>query len=113
MIYQLQPGQKLDVDYYLKTHIPLVQARFGPLGMKGAQVLHGTGSPAGPAPAILITLLDFESLQAFQTAIETHGAEVMGDVANFTDTQPSIQFNLNPAVGAVWHRRVGEQFNPW
>nr|WP_294523374.1 LysR substrate-binding domain-containing protein [uncultured Rhodopila sp.] len=22
-------------------------------------------------------------------------------------------FNLNPAVGAVWHRRVGEQFNPW
>jgi uncharacterized protein (TIGR02118 family) len=93
VIYQLQPGQKLDVDYYLKTHIPLVQARWGSLGLKGVQVLNGTGSPAGPAPAIFITLLDFESLQAFQNAVETHGAEVMGDVAKFTDTQPSIQFN--------------------
>jgi uncharacterized protein (TIGR02118 family) len=93
VIYQLQPGQKLDLDYYTKTHIPLVKARWGSLGLKGVQMLHGTGSPAGPAPAILITLLDFESLQAFQTAVETHGAEVMGDVAKFTDTQPSIQFN--------------------
>jgi uncharacterized protein (TIGR02118 family) len=93
VIYQLQPGQKLDIDYYLKTHIPLVQARWGSLGLKGVQVLNGTGSPAGPAAAILITLLDFESLQAFQGAIEAHGAEVMGDVAKFTDTQPSIQFN--------------------
>ena len=56
-------------------------------------MLNGTGSPAGPAAAILITLLDFESLQAFQGAIEAHGAEIMGDVAKFTDTQPSIQFN--------------------
>ena len=93
VIYQLQAGQKLDIDYYLKTHIPLVQARWSSLGLKGVQVLNGTGSPAGPAPAILIALLDFESLQAFQNAVEAHGAEVMGDVANFTDTQPSIQFN--------------------
>ncbi len=93
VIYQLQPGQKLDLDYYVKTHIPLVKARWESLGLKGVQMLKGTGSPAGPAPAALITLLDFESLQAFQTAVETHGAEVMGDVAKFTDTQPSIQFN--------------------
>ena len=93
VIYQLQPGQTLDIDYYLKTHIPILQARWGSFGLKGVQVLNGTGSPAGPAPAILITLLDFESLQAFQNAVETHGAEVMGDVAKFTDTKPSIQFN--------------------
>jgi uncharacterized protein (TIGR02118 family) len=93
VIYQLQAGEKLDIDYYVKTHIPLVQARWGSLGLKGVQVLNGVGSPGGPAPAILITLLDFESAQAFQTAVETHGEEVMGDVANFTDTKPSIQFN--------------------
>jgi uncharacterized protein (TIGR02118 family) len=93
VIYQLQPGQKLDLDYYLKTHIPLVQARWSSLGLKGVQVLSGTGSPSGPAPVNLIALLDFESLQAFQNAVETHGAEVMGDVAKFTDAQPSIQFN--------------------
>ena len=58
VIYQLQPGQKLSVNYYQKSHIPLVKARWGSLSLKGVQVLHGTGSPAGPAPAILITLLD-------------------------------------------------------
>jgi uncharacterized protein (TIGR02118 family) len=93
VIYQLQPGQKFDLEYYLETHIPLVRDRWGSFGLKGVQVLNGTGSPAGPAPAILIALLDFESLQAFQNAVEAHGAEVMGDVAKFTDTQPSIQFN--------------------
>jgi uncharacterized protein (TIGR02118 family) len=93
VIYQLQDGEKLDLDYYVKTHMPLVDARWKSLGLRGFQVMHGVGSPAGPAPAILITLLDFESAQAFQTAVETHGEEVMGDVANFTDTKPTIQFN--------------------
>jgi uncharacterized protein (TIGR02118 family) len=93
VIYNLQPGQKFDLDYYTKSHIPLVRERWSSLGLKGINVLHGTGSPGGPAPAILIALLDFDSLEAFQGAVEKHGAEVMGDVVKFTDTQPSIQFN--------------------
>jgi uncharacterized protein (TIGR02118 family) len=93
VIYQLQPGQKFDVDYYMQKHIPLVNERLKGMGLKSVQVLHGTGSPGGPAPVKLIALLDFESVQAFQTGMEKHGAEIMGDVAKFTDTQPSIQFN--------------------
>jgi uncharacterized protein (TIGR02118 family) len=93
VIYQLQPGQKFDVDYYMKTHIPLVQNRLKNLGLKGVQVLHGTGSPGGAPPVKLIALLEFESLQSFQNGMEKHGAEIMGDVPKFTDTQPQIQFN--------------------
>jgi len=93
VIYRLGPGQRFDLDYYLKSHIPLVSSRWGTLGLKGVQVLHGTGSPTGPAPVKLIALLDFESLQAFGAAIEKHGAEVLGDVPNFTEAQPAIQFN--------------------
>jgi len=93
VIYQLQPAQRFDLDYYLKSHIPLVSSRWGTLGLKGVQVLHGTGSPGGPAPVKLIALLDFESLEAFGAAIEKHGAEVLGDVPNFTEAQPAIQFN--------------------
>jgi uncharacterized protein (TIGR02118 family) len=91
--YQLQPGQKFDLDYYMKSHIPLVGKLWGPCGLKGVQVLHGTGSPSGPAPAKLMALLDFASLEAFQGAVKQHGTEVLGDVPNFTDAQPSIQFN--------------------
>jgi uncharacterized protein (TIGR02118 family) len=93
VIYQLQPGQKFDLDYYTKKHIPLVEERLKGQGLKSVQVLHGTGSPGGPPPVKLIALLEFDSLQAFQNGMEKHGAEIMGDVAKFTDTQPQIQFN--------------------
>jgi uncharacterized protein (TIGR02118 family) len=93
VIYQLQTGQNFDLDYYMKTHIPMVQKLFGPIGLNGVQVLHGVGSPNGPAPAKVIALLDFESADAFKKAIDTHGATVLGDIANFTQCTPSLQFN--------------------
>jgi len=93
VIYTLAPGQKFDLDYYMKSHIPMVGSLLGPLGLKGTQVLHGIGSPAGAAPAKLIALLDFETLEAFGAAMEKHGSAIMGDIAKFTDAQPSIQFN--------------------
>jgi hypothetical protein len=41
--------------------------------------------------AITITVLGFESLQAFQAAAKESGAAVMGDVAKFTDVSPIVQ----------------------
>ncbi len=94
VVYQVDLGQKFDLDYYMKTHVPLVGSLWGPCGLRGAQVLHGTGSPRGEAARYkIIALLDFESLEAFQAAAKKHGAEVIGDIANFTDVQPAIQFN--------------------
>jgi uncharacterized protein (TIGR02118 family) len=94
VMYQVGAGQKFDLDYYMKTHVPLVGALWGPAGLKGAQVLQGVGSPSGdPAGYHIIALLDFESLDAFKAAADAHGAEVLGDIPNFTDVQPAIQFN--------------------
>lgn len=93
VIYQLQAGQDFNLDYYMKTHIPMVQKLFGPLGLNKVQVLHGVGAPSGPAPAKVIALLDFQSADAFKKAIDTHGPAVMGDIANFTQCTPSLQFN--------------------
>ena len=93
VIYQLGSGQTFDLDYYLKSHVPLVGSLLGPCGLKRAQYLHGTGSPGGPAPTKLIALLEFESDAAFGAAMDQHGDAIMGDIANFTESQPSIQFN--------------------
>jgi hypothetical protein len=41
----------------------------------------------------IIALLDFESLDAFKAAAEAHGKEIFADIPNFTNVQPSIQFN--------------------
>ena len=37
-------------------------------------------------------MLMLSSIEAFGAAMAQHGAEVMGDVANYTDAQPVIQF---------------------
>ena len=94
VMYQVGAGQKFDLDYYMKTHIPMVGSLFGPAGLKGAQVLRGVGSPSGdPATYHVIALLDFESADGFKAAVDAHGAKVFGDIPNFTDVQPAIQFN--------------------
>ncbi|MGH7040528.1 MAG: EthD family reductase [Acetobacteraceae bacterium] len=88
------PSARFDLDYYMKSHIPLVQARCAGRGLAGAQVLKGAAGGDGGAPAQqVIALLSFASLPEFQTAMQEHGAEIMGDVANFTDAQPVIQIN--------------------
>src|SRR5271154_6589531 len=93
VIYQLTPGQTFDLDYYMKSHIPMVQSLMTPYGLKSVQVLHGIGSPAGAAPVKGIALLDCESLEKFGAGMEKHGAAILGDIVRFTDHQPVIQFN--------------------
>lgn len=94
VMYQVGAGHRFDLDYYMKSHIPLVGSLFGPAGMKGAQILQGVGSPSGDGATYhVIALLDFESLDAFKAAADTHGAAVFGDIPKFTDVQPVVQFN--------------------
>jgi uncharacterized protein (TIGR02118 family) len=82
-----------DLDYYVGTHVPLVNRLWGPLGLRGAQVLRGTGSLGGAPAYELICLLDFASQEAFNEAAGAHADEVMGDIRNFTNVQPIVQFN--------------------
>jgi uncharacterized protein (TIGR02118 family) len=94
VMYQVGPGKKFDLDYYMKSHIPLVATLFGPAGLKGAQVLRGIGTPGGePATYHIIALLNFDSVEAFKAAADAHGAAIFGDIPKFTDVQPTIQFN--------------------
>jgi len=37
--------------------------------------------------------LDFESVEAFQTAFGPHAQAIMGDILNYTDLQPTIQIS--------------------
>lgn len=87
-------GAKFDADYYLKTHMPLVKDRWGPHGLKSAQVLRGAAKPDGSPPDYqMIALLTFGSLDDFKAAGKAHGREVFADIANFTDAQAVVQIN--------------------
>lgn len=94
VFYPASPGATFAFDYYLDSHIPLVQRRWNPLGLKEVRVLRGSSAADGSAPPYLaIALLSFASLEAFQAAAAEHGPEIFADIPNFTNVQPVIQLN--------------------
>ena len=92
--YPNAEGPRFDEAYYLKRHMLLVRDRWSSMGLLEARVLRGLHTPdGGQAPHRIIALLTWESDAAFRKAVEAHGAEIFGDIPNFTDTQPVIQIN--------------------
>lgn len=94
VLYPKTDSSTFDLDYYHSKHMKLVSDLWGGMGLRGARVMHGQPGPDGSAPAYaVITVLDFESMEAFGKAAATHGGTIMGDIANFTNVQPVLQFN--------------------
>lgn len=95
VLYPNTPGSRFDVDYFVDTHIPLVEEHWRSKGLTSVKLLKGAGTadPATPPPYQVITVLGFESLQAFRAAAKDSGAVILGDVANFTDVTPIVQIN--------------------
>jgi len=95
VMYPNTDGSKFDKDYYLGTHIPLVQNTWGDLGLTGVQVMAGLGGgqPGQPATYQVVAQLSFESMDAFSKAATQHGKEIFADIGNFTDVQPVVQIS--------------------
>ena len=91
VMYPNTSGARFDHDYYRTKHMPLVLARVG-ASCKQHSVDKGL-SGSGNAPALYAAMchLHFDSVEAFQTAFGPHAAEIMGDIANYTDAQPIVQ----------------------
>ena len=95
VIYPRSEGATFDYDYYEQTHLPLVVERWRDAGLTGAEALRGVGAPDGGEPPFLaIALIRFDTMDRFRAALAgPHAAEIMGDIANFTDVTPVIQVN--------------------
>ncbi len=94
VLYPNKPGARFDMDYYLKTHIPMVQRVLAP-SIRKVTVEEGVlgGAPGTPAAYQLICELHFDSIDAFVAAFMPVAAQVQGDVPNYTDIEPVIQIN--------------------
>jgi uncharacterized protein (TIGR02118 family) len=94
VFYPTQNGSKFDMDYYCKSHIPMVQQKLG-AACKGVAVEHGlSGATPGSRPTfVAMGHLYFDSAEAFQAAFGPHAQEIMADIPNYTDIQPTIQLS--------------------
>ena len=94
ILYPNHPGVRFDMAYYTGSHMPMVQAKIG-AACTGFTVDSGMagGAPGQAAPYVAIGALLVTSVEAFGAAMGQHGAEIMGDIPNYTDAQPVIQIS--------------------
>jgi uncharacterized protein (TIGR02118 family) len=95
VLYPNTPDGKFDLDYYTGKHMSLVTDRLKPLGLQRWEVDKGLagGSPDAPAPFVAVGHIYFNSVEEFQKAFGAHGAELMGDIPNFTNIEPQVQIS--------------------
>lgn len=88
------PSSRFDMAYYCERHMPMVQARIG-AACTGFTVDAGMagGAPGSSPPYAAVGALTITSIEAFGAAMAQHGAEIMGDVPNYTDAQPVLQIS--------------------
>ena len=94
VFYKNEEGKKFDMDYYLNSHIPMIQEKLGE-ALKGGAVEQGLGGaePGSPATYVAMGYLLFDSVEAFQSAFGPHAEAIMADIPNYTDIQPTIQIS--------------------
>lgn len=92
VLYPNNAGATFDMAYYLNNHMPMVKRKLEP-ALKGVAVEEGLGGgqPGAPAAYIAICHLAFDTVEAFQTVFATHSGEILADIPNYTNTQPTVQ----------------------
>jgi uncharacterized protein (TIGR02118 family) len=85
-------GATFDMEYYCKTHIPLVTKLMGNK-LKGSAVENGLSGATSdsPAPYIAVGKLYFESVEAFESAFGPNAEKIMADTPNYTNIEPTMQ----------------------
>jgi uncharacterized protein (TIGR02118 family) len=94
VMYPYTEGARFDHAYYRDRHMPMVKARLG-----GAcayyTVDRGLSGRAPGSPPAFVAMCAFicDSAEAYVAAMQEHLAEVQGDLANYTDIVPVVQFS--------------------
>ncbi len=98
--YPRQEGKRFDIDYYIHTHLALVEKKFTPFGLKKIEVDRGVEKPGGGAsPFFAIGYLYFDKLADFQECFAAVGSEVVDNIPIYTDVEPMIQVGEVEQVG--------------
>jgi uncharacterized protein (TIGR02118 family) len=94
VLYPAKDGEAFDYDYYFNNHHRLLVSRLTPEGLVSCEFDKGVSDPAGgKAPYLAIAYLKFNSVDDLQKALAKHGAEIIGDVPNYTKIEPIMQVN--------------------
>jgi len=91
VLYPKTESSKFDIDYYCNRHMPMVKQKLG-TALKDMHVDQGiAGGAPGAKPAYAaMGHLYFDTVEAFQSAFGPHAKDIMADIPNYTDVQPTV-----------------------
>jgi uncharacterized protein (TIGR02118 family) len=94
VLYPAKDGETFNYGYYFNNHHKLVVSRLKPEGLVSCEFDKGMSDPAGgKARYLAIAHLKFNSAAELQNALAKHGAEIVGDIPNYTKIEPIMQVN--------------------
>ena len=93
--YPNESGKKFDWDYYMSTHLALVREHLDSRGMTKMEIDKGISGPDPSAPPAFIAVahLTFSTVDEVHEAFKAAARQIMGDIPNYTDIQPTIQIS--------------------
>jgi uncharacterized protein (TIGR02118 family) len=96
ILYANRPGARFDLRYYVEKHMPRSIELLGAHpGFRSVSVECGVAGaePGSAAAFVAMCHYGFETVDDFLAAFMPHAAELQGDMRNYTDIAPVIQFN--------------------
>jgi uncharacterized protein (TIGR02118 family) len=92
VMYPYTEGARFDHAYYRDRHMPMVKARLGSACAYYTVEKGLAGKPPGAPPAfVAMCAFICDSAEGYQAAMQEHGAEILCDIANYTDITPVVQ----------------------
>lgn len=94
IFYPNKDGCRFDLEYYLNNHMPMAIEKLGP-SLKGVSIEQGlSGVQPGTQPAYIVMCnYTFDSIEAFLAAFMPQAHILQGDISNYTDIEPTIQYS--------------------
>lgn len=93
VMYPNTPGVTFDFDYYRDHHATLIERLYGE-GIAKIELRRGIATQdSSPVPYVAIINIWIGSQKVFDEAGAKHGATLIDDVKNFTNSMPTIQID--------------------
>ena len=94
VMYPYAEGARFDHAYYRDRHMPMMKSRLGSACAYYTIEKGLYGREEGTGPSFTATCaFTCDSVEGYRAASLKHRAEILGDIANYTDIAPVVQIS--------------------
>jgi uncharacterized protein (TIGR02118 family) len=92
VMYPYTESARFDHAYYRDRHMPMVKSRLGS-ACAYYTVEKGLAGRAPGSPPAFVAMCAFicDTAEGYEAAMQQHRAEILADIANYTDIAPVLQ----------------------